>query len=600
MRVHCFASISLDGDNPAACIRQFVRLLGRCSVDCERAEVDVKLVGVSARAQTTIKQFQPGRAKGVAFAKALAIAEELTSLGVAKTKSLHFFLTARGFRWAGSWTASSASLVLSDSKFLQGKQRFALTAHLIFEAADSTDPSMDQMLATIASTTGILFRMDASTMQIGSGEPGRATATELLATALTWREVLERTGRRVRESIDLAGIPYLMTRQQTHDLLFDPAKLGKSARVDFSRIVRKWLKHEFPDFSKSGGPLDGETLEKRIGDDLLVTLNIDKPSRPFAKRFTVQFGIALSSARFAPAPDRPLRIGANLFELFAIAPLPLEWTYSTEQDLLEALTACAHLVHRALAIFEHEAQPMRNAYARNLAEFAGPREVSARRAFDMAQPLARAWATDAALIGITTASVLAPCLSNLNTSMPSLSAKGCLALAGTWRIRFHSRTKQENLHIDVPWRGPIYQTRSEALHGRQWPSYTDHILRGGWLDSTDALSMAMAEVRKVTRREGWSEPSMELSSRANGLTTQVPGSPMKDGMFAMEPAWRLFFTQKSTEARTTATVTVTVTVTVPAHGDGSITVEVQTYDMYGAAVVPPGSALPGPSSGQLS
>ena len=577
MKVHCFGSVPVEDDSPAACVRQFVRLLGNGAVDSEHAEIEVKLVGLSTRAQTTIKEFQPGRTKGVDFAKALAITEELTNLGVAKTKSLNFFLAAGGFRWDGSWAGSTARLVLSDGKVLQRKQRFSLTAHLNFETDNFSDPSIDQMLAAIASATGIPFQKDASTTQIGPDEPGRATPTEILATALTWREILDVAGRAVRQSIDLTGIPHLMTSRQAREFLFDPAKLGKSVRVDFSRNVRRWLRREFPDFSKSEGPWDGEALQKKIGDDLLLTLNIDKPSKAFGKKFTVQLGIALSSARFAPTPSRPLRIGVNLFEFFGIAPLPLQWTYATESDLVEALAACAGVTQRVLGIFEPAALRMQDAYKRKLEEFSGPREVGARQAFDLALPLARAWASDAALIGVNSANLSAQCLPNLGFSMPSLSRDGRLTADGLWRIRFHSRDRQENLYVEVASRGPLTQSTLDAPHGRHWPSDTDQILRDGWVDSGCALSVAITKAGEATGQEDWSEPHMELSSRANPLGPKSIGGPMRDGMFAMEQAWHITLAHKSAGSRTIAMVTV------PAHEDRSVTVEVRTYDKHGAS-----------------
>jgi hypothetical protein len=584
MKVHCFASVPVEDDTPTACIRQLVRLLRDGAVDSEGAQIELKLVGISERAQTTIQEFQPGRTKGVDFARALAITEELTNLGVAKTKSLNFFLIASGFRWNGSWAGTSARLVLSDGKVLRQKQRFSLTAHLYFEADDFSDASIDQMLMAVASTTGIPFQKDASTTQIESTEPGRAKPAELLLTALSWREILDVAGRTVRDSIDLTGIPHLMTSRQAREFIFDPAKLGKAVRVDFSRRVRKWLKQEFPGFSKSGVPWDGETVEKRIGNDLALIVNIDKPSRPFSKKFTVRLGIALSSPRFAAAPTRPLCIGFNLFELFGIAPLPLQWTFVTEADLLEALAACADVTRRVLAIFEPAALGMQNVHLRTLDEFSGPREVSARQAFDLALPLARAWAQDAAHIHVNLANLSAPCLPGMSFSLPALTPAGSLAADGLWRIRFHSRDRQENLHIEVPSRGALIQSRVDAPHGRHWPSDADQILLGGWMDSGAALSLAIAKAREETRQEDWSEPRMELSSRADTLATKIVGGPMQDGMFAMEQAWRVTLAHRSGAARTL------VTVTVPAHGDRPISVEVRAYDKHGAVVASPREA----------
>ena len=61
-------------------------------------------------------------------------------------------------------------------------------------------------------------------------------------TVLSWMELVEEIGAKVRPQVSLAGVPHLMTTHEAHKILFDPAKMGKSVRVDFTRIVRKWLK----------------------------------------------------------------------------------------------------------------------------------------------------------------------------------------------------------------------------------------------------------------------------------------------------------------------------------------------------------------------
>jgi len=43
--------------------------------------------------------------------------------------------------------------------------------------------------------------------------------------------------RKVRKEISLAGVPHLMTTSEAHAFLFHPSKLGKSVRVDFTRIT---------------------------------------------------------------------------------------------------------------------------------------------------------------------------------------------------------------------------------------------------------------------------------------------------------------------------------------------------------------------------
>lgn len=155
MQIHCLASIPLDADEPVPAIRQFVRVLRDSAIGADRSEVDLNLVGISARARSAIQQFRPERTKGQPFARALDIAEELTNLGAAQIKSLNFILSADCFRWKGSSEASSAKLLLLDAKSFQRKQRFGLAAHLMFEASDPKDTGVGKMLEEIARATGI-------------------------------------------------------------------------------------------------------------------------------------------------------------------------------------------------------------------------------------------------------------------------------------------------------------------------------------------------------------------------------------------------------------------------------------------------------------
>ncbi len=579
MQIQCHAEVPLEQDEPVGAIRQFVRILRDCAVDTERAEINLNLIGSSARARTTIQEFRPERTKGAVFEQALAITEELTGLGTAKIKSLNFILSAVGFRWRGSRTGTEARFSLLDMKVFQRKQRFGLSAHLKFEAADASEPFIKEMLAEIAQAKGIRFELQASQMELRADEQGRATPEELFVTALVWTELIERTGERVRKEISLAGVPHLMTTSEAHAFLFDPSKLGKSVRVDFTRITRKWLKEEFPDYARSKGALDGEMLQKEIAEGLVAELTIDKRGRAFSKEFTIGLGVGLTSPRFAPTPDRPFRLAVNVFRLFGIWPLPMQWTYHTETDLREALKGAAALLHRVLAIFEPEAALMGKATERRLEEFEGPREVSAKEAYELAGPIVKAWVEDAGLLRISSNMISAPYLSSFPVVLPATNGKGRLAKNGGWWMQFHSRTKQENLYVTVPCHGPVTQTRLDAPAGRHWPSDVDQILRDGWTDSDAAARAALAAAQEKDTGASTEEiQQFELSSRANVLAAKVLGSPMRDGMFEMTTAWRISFSRTNEKERRITNVSV------PAYGGGAPVMEMHVYDKHGRPI----------------
>jgi hypothetical protein len=576
MKILCYANIPLEQDEPVAGIREFVRILRACATETEKAEVDLNLVGVSARATTTIQEFKPGRTKGAGFERALEIAEEITRLGPAKIKSLSFFLTAEGFRWKGSREGTAARLVLLDGKTFQRKQRFSFLATMSFEAADAKEAFIETMLAEIAKATGIRFELQASQMQLGANEPGRATPEELLVTSLAFAELVGRVGEKLQKEISLASVPHLMTAPEAMQFVFDPKKMRKSVKVDFTRIMRKWAKTEFPEYANILNEQNGDVLSKTIAPDVLVSFSVDKKPRAFSKEFTIWLGVGLTSPWFAAAADRPFLLSLNLFRLFGIAPLPMKWTYFSERDLQEALKAAAVLLRQVLVVFEAEAAQMGRAHERRVAEFAGPREVSAKEAYAMALPLTRAWAGDAELQRITSNAPMAWYLSPFSPVPPAINGDGRLGMYGGWWLHFYSRSKQEKLYVTVPCYGPIAQTRVDAPEGRQWPSDGDQILRDGWMDSVEALRLARAAAEEKGGLSSAVETQQfELSSRANVAASGVIRPPFREGMFVMEAAWRISFSRSSEKERRI------VSVTVPAYGDGKPVVEVHAYDKYG-------------------
>jgi hypothetical protein len=570
MKIHCIASILVDIDEPAPCIRQFVRTLRISAMDFEEAAIDLNVVGLSARARTTLQEFRPARVKGVVFPQALDVVEELTELSPAKIKSLHFNLSARGFRWKGSVPSSSARLALLDTKSLQRKQRFLLSANLYFEAADSAESAVDTMLADIEAQTGIRFDRDASIVRMGPNEPGRATQQELFVTDLAWRDLIETVGQKIRASISLDRIPHLRTVYQAIDMNFHPRSTGKADRLNFARIARSWLKREFPQFSASRSPSDGVTFERPLADDLRLTLQVYKRAKPYSRNFTVALGIALASPRFAPEPNRPMHLAVNVFEFFGIGPLPLQWYYTTEAELLEAFQGCADLLNQILTKFEPAVWAMREAYLRRVEEFAGPRHWSAREAYDAVLPLARSWAVDAALIRLGSTSIAGPSHAGFDIAPPPLHAEGRLTLYGGWRLIFHSPAKQENLHIEVPCRGLIRQLRLDAPHARQWPSDKDQIIAEGWQDSIDVLRIARTTAETAMQLRSVADASQfELCSRADVLGSSPLRLPLRDGMFAMERVWRVSFDHQGETGRAAAIVTV------PAFGEGAPVIEIR-------------------------
>jgi len=581
MKIQCFASIVLDADEPIACIRRFVAVLRAGAVDTGAAAIELNLVGTSARARTTLQEFRPERVKSAPFGQALDVVDELTQLSPARIKSLHFILAAKEFRWKGSSPGSSARLVLIDTKSIRRKQRFHLTAQLYFEALATADSSVDAILAAVGTATGIRFERNASLARFTPSDAGRATAKELFSMALAWRELVETVGLRVRKIVSLGGIQHLKTYYQALSGVFAPSPPGKADRMDFGRVARAHLKRHFPQFKASAEPGDGNLFEKPLGEGFRLTISIDKRARAYSRKFTATLGLAFATPRFAPSPDRAMHLAVNLFEFFGIGPLPMQWTYSTAVELEQALQSCSQLLRQVLAQFEPEAIAMQEAYSRRVEEFQGPRHWSAREAHAAALPLVRAYAIDAALIRLGSMVMPGVFPAGFELDTPVLTEQGRLAEHGGWRLIYHSRTKQENLHVEVPCHGEIRMLRQDAPHGRQWPSDNDQVLDDCWRDSDEALRIARGRAEaEMHIQSGIDASGYELSSRADPRASTPFPLPLRDGMFQMEHAWRISFDHRSADARTRALVTV------PAYGDDPPTIEIRRFDPLGAPLQP--------------
>jgi len=268
---------------------------------------------------------------------------------------------------------------------------------------------------------------------------------------------------------------------------------------------------------------------------------VEKKEGPLNRMFRAQILIGLTSRRFAAATDRPAWFAIDLFRLFGIAPVPLVFSYQSGDELSDAFASATRLLRPALELLEAQLPSLAAAYARPLSEFAGPRMLSAREAYELTLPQALRWADDAVLFRISS-TVATPERYDLMLNVhPMVHDTGRIGTSGGWWLRFHSRRLQQSLHLTVPCYGSITETFAEAPAGRQWPSELDQTIRAGWIDSTQAASMALRKARE--RHPGTALAGLQLESNASGVPDGFSGAPLRDGMFDMQVVWRICLSQ---------------------------------------------------------
>jgi hypothetical protein len=564
MLIQCHTEVALEPDEPVAGVQALTRILRGGATATEAAEFDLNLVTMSARGRSIVERFRPQRLQGADFAKALEILEELTRLTPSELKSLSIMLTCKGFRWRGAIEGSTARVALLDGKSFQRKRRFTFVLLLAFEAASPEDAFVGPMLREVESLTGIKFSLKASAMNLTAADPARATPEERLLTALTFNEVVESVSARVRSAIPLDGEPRLMTSAESIQFRFDQSRPRAQKRIDFMRQAKRWLASRFPDYAPTPDSVDGFRWRKGA-PEVLIGFAIDKRSRSFSKAFTIQVAFGLISKRFAPTPERPHLLGVNLFRFFGIAPLSLEWTYETLEDLAQAFESAARLLDGVLAELAAEAPAIERASARTLSEFAGPRFLTAREAFAQASARAGAWAADASLIRLGCLSVAMESGLAIGTEV-TVDWDGRLAAAGAWSMRFYSRQKERILDVRIPAYGSVAETTHDAPAGRHFPSDVDHILRDGWIDSNEAIRRAAAAVTDPAAHAHRIQV-LSLGSQPDPGRPPVLGGVLRDGMFQMQTWWRVGFTAPDSRGPPG------VEVRVPAYGMGDPMVE---------------------------
>jgi len=564
LQIRSLCEIPVEVDEPAAAIRQFVRILREHTVPTEKARVAIRLTGTSARARTAIQEFNPRRTEGAAFAQGLAIVEELALLSAAKLKSVTLILSAEDFLWKGAGTGSG-KLHLLDLRVFRRKQRFGMNAMLDLQDVDARSDEISALLAVIKKETGLGFSLEASAVHFETSDTQRATAEQLLVTHLAWNELLLAVSEKVRPSVDILALPGLMSSSASIQYRFDPSKMGRSVRVDFRKITRRWFKEHFADYKPRSVHQDDHGIKKEIAPGMHLFLYFDKRAGSFSKAFRAWLGIAFSTPRYAATPNRPYNLQVDFLDLFDL--FMFGWSYFTKEELDAALEGARPIIRAVLALMEQEA-PLRlsRAFERKLDEFEGPREITARQAFDLIHPVAQRWASDAALDSIQLFPVITTA-EPLFAGPPLHAGQGRLGPGGQWRMIFHSRMNLGKLQVLVPWRGPIRGSRFGFSRGESM--FTDEkmaALQGlqglgdGWIDSGRALELALANVAA----EGLTDKDLNLFELRHDWRR---GS-----------TWRLF-AQKKGDQQLTA-----VHVQVPADGEGEVQVSVTRYDKTGMPV----------------
>ena len=272
-----------------------------------------------------------------------------------------------------------------------------------------------------------------------------------------------------------------MTKFESFDQRATDVLSGKRARVDFTRVVKKFMRRRFPNWElvERGG--DELVFEDpiRVGLDLQILFERHH-HWGLGKAFTIGIGLRMRADDFCHAHITASR---NVFALFGSGEEP-SWTYVTEAELLERLDVAATVLEKVLPRFEELALQRLRPSPTKLPDDVERQDVStARSGLVYANRAAKVWRGDAWLTRVTGGG-------------DSIVA-GKASWAGGWQYQFRtSETAESGVWIVVPAIGPI------STQVYSFPTaFTSLPVGEEWIDSDAAFDCAKAAGGATARQE---------------------------------------------------------------------------------------------------
>jgi hypothetical protein len=289
-----------------------------------------------------------------AFQDCLAFIEGFLEGAPGVLKSASLTLAAVHFRWRGAPDDSAGTLHLFDWKALRPArraqlglatrdQRSALNASMTCSGPTVSDPAFLAILKTVAEQTGIAFpegRLSAT------HDPEREVSGEARsAIDRAVKEAFDRTGADLRkQAIDWRGRPGLMPYSEAVESRFQ--NWGEGGRVSLPGPIKRMMKTEFPEFTVKTGR--GFWFFKSLSRELALHVCYDTDRLGgIGKGFSIEIGVEWTAG---PLEGKVLR--DNLFRLFDADRLNPCWTYSSKDDLADALAGLLPLLRTVLSSFE--------------------------------------------------------------------------------------------------------------------------------------------------------------------------------------------------------------------------------------------------------
>jgi len=450
----------------------------------------------------------------------LSICDELSRVVPATGRGVTLLFILRGWRFRED--APEADVDLTLSRFRHGARAISAGLSVRFLALSLKDPAVKTTIAAASACAGVPFGRAiggfAAAANVLFGAPATPIADERLKapepqsqlTVLkTFDEALARASDESgAKREDLASLPLLFSRTKGFDKRLHDVMAGKNESINLPARLKRFVRDQFSSYDCDAADAEQLWFRRSIAPTLDLLLMFDRVHQSgLGKTFTVDFG-----ADFPNTPLGGLHTGLggtrrNIFWLFHEAWEKQVWVYTTKAELDRALESCAAVLTRVLPALERNCRELLVPIPTELPDGIEQRgRISAREAYEIVLPLARAWAPDVELESIGTVSLMTPG-DPLGSIETSVGDDGRLRNPGSWGFKFLSRRLDRYVYYTVPHTGRIWWNFYPVLQGAR-PKYGGVLpADGAWLNSTAIAPRAVGAMRErldgLRIREMW-------------------------------------------------------------------------------------------------
>jgi len=399
--------------------------------------------------------------------------------------------------WVDSAILSDASKAVRGRLELarppKGKARYHSSVYCDFETDSKPGPATKKTLQELRDALGVEWRKPSYAKPDFFG-PDRPSAPEM--TVIEW--CIQEAFSRAAADIDRARVslaPHLYSQMGASYKRMGDIQSGIPEKIDFVPELRQFMRASFPEYASCTAGRSTPSFRKRLADHLDGLLFVER-SGGFGKCFSLQYHVDFPGTRFAGRCIDPLNRSRSLFSLFHKGAMPPMWTYSTSEELAQALGGCRDLLRTALPALEARLTELLSPPPEALPQDIQTRgRLSAHEAYEQARSLAEAWTPDARFTGLHSGGLYLDRGYNLARGV---GLDGRLQSHGCWLVRFESGRLNSDLLVEVPHSGQIRWNSMRkmfpilcALPSREW------------LDSPDAMQKGIDVIKALAPDHEW-------------------------------------------------------------------------------------------------